>query len=138
MTVWELIQDKWEELVILAGAMGGGKVAVDRNKKKLKEEISSIDQKQDFHISQLNKRVSDLEENSAILNTRVSDIDKKVDMLYAELKLNSERDKYNQEKIMLQLQSIADTQMKQGAILDEWSKNIADFYYLNPQLKKPD
>ena len=58
--------------------------------------------------------------------------------IHQELALNAERDNNNYENIMSNLLRMQEAQEKLLGKMDEWQKNIENFYYLNPQLKKPD
>lgn len=85
--------------------------------KKIFNEISELDIRQAKHEQRVQKEFSEIQK---------------------ELAINSERDNKNYESIMIVLHNMQSSQEKLMSQMDTWQKNIENFYYLNPTLKKPD
>ena len=80
-------------------------------------------------------KLKELEDNQVKNETKVQ---QQFGEMKTELALNNERDKNNHNQILLMLADMKKDQEKMMNIVETWQKDINNFYYLNPGVKKPD
>lgn len=101
-----------------------------------------IDRNQNMRIDNLSKKIEDADGEIKEIKKDLVDHKSKIAQEIAEMKLevtlNGERDRHNQEIMIEKLNNICKSQDRQQATMDIWSKNMENFYYMNPDLKKPD
>lgn len=124
---------EWVQWVIggvasLLGLGAGAKGIKHLTDSQQNERISKLEQKLDQTVPE--NRIIKLEERMDGMESNIVD-------LRMDIRLNFERDKANQDKII----AILDTMKSDISMIknfqSEEAKIEADFYYLNPELKKP-
>ena len=106
MSSW--LADNWPYIASLVGAGAGGAGG-----------LKLIDKQQNKRLTELEKRIDDVEID---LREHKDEVKDQIQSLTLDVKLNGERDKANQEKIIIKLENIVKNQESQQKQLDEWRK----------------
>ena len=104
---------------------------VDNVKKELTQAKLELEIKAaDLKLKQLNFESE--------MKTLMNSMNKEILQMSHQMDINKEKDRSYQEVIQITLKAIKDDLDHIKAINEKWQKDAENFYYMNPDIKKPD